>query len=97
MSLRRLATTSLVIAGLAALGAFGTSLIASKREAYAHITVADIDTDKANGAVETATDADGGRVVAAPAISGASAIAVPWWPERAACGASIARPRIMRF
>ena len=39
--------------------------IASKREAYAHITVADIDTDKASGAVETATDAGGGRVVAA--------------------------------
>jgi saccharopine dehydrogenase (NAD+, L-lysine forming) len=39
--------------------------IASKREAYDHITVADIDLDKANGAVETATGADGGRIVAA--------------------------------
>ena len=39
--------------------------IASKREAYTHITVADIDVDKANGAVATATNAAGGRVVAA--------------------------------
>jgi saccharopine dehydrogenase-like NADP-dependent oxidoreductase len=39
--------------------------IASKREAYDHITVADIDLDKAEGAVETATDAEGGRIVAA--------------------------------
>ncbi len=39
--------------------------IASKREAYEHITVADIDLDKAEGAVATATNADDGRVVAA--------------------------------
>jgi saccharopine dehydrogenase (NAD+, L-lysine forming) len=39
--------------------------IASKREAYDHITVADIDLEKAEGAVATATDADAGRVLAA--------------------------------
>ena len=39
--------------------------IASKREAYDHITVADIEIAKADGAVSTATRAEGGRVVAA--------------------------------
>ena len=39
--------------------------IASKREAYSHITVADIEIAKADGAVSTATSAEGGRVVAA--------------------------------
>jgi saccharopine dehydrogenase (NAD+, L-lysine forming) len=39
--------------------------IASKRPAYTHLTVADIDLDKAVAAVATATAAEGGRVVAA--------------------------------
>jgi saccharopine dehydrogenase-like NADP-dependent oxidoreductase len=39
--------------------------IASKRAAYAHITVADIDVGKAETSVETASDSDGGRIVAA--------------------------------
>ncbi len=39
--------------------------IASHRKAYQHITVADIDIDKATAAVETAVDIDNGRVEAA--------------------------------
>ncbi len=39
--------------------------IASKRPAFAHITVADIDLSKAEAAVGTATDTEGGRVLAA--------------------------------
>ncbi len=39
--------------------------IASHREAYEHITVGDIDLDKAEAAVATAVNADDGRVVAA--------------------------------
>jgi saccharopine dehydrogenase (NAD+, L-lysine forming) len=39
--------------------------IASHREAYSHITVADIDLDKAEEAVDTAVNTEGGRVVAA--------------------------------
>ena len=39
--------------------------IASKREAYSHITVADIDVTKAEGAVATATNAGGDRIVSA--------------------------------
>jgi len=39
--------------------------IASKREAYSHITVADIDVTKAEGAVATATSAEGNRIVSA--------------------------------
>jgi saccharopine dehydrogenase (NAD+, L-lysine forming) len=39
--------------------------IASKREAYTHITVADIDLQKADAAVATATRSENGRVVAA--------------------------------
>jgi saccharopine dehydrogenase-like NADP-dependent oxidoreductase len=39
--------------------------IASTRQAFAHITVADLDVARAQAAVETATDAVGGRVVAA--------------------------------
>jgi len=39
--------------------------IASRREAFEHITVADIDVSKAEAAVATAEDADGGRIEAA--------------------------------
>jgi saccharopine dehydrogenase-like NADP-dependent oxidoreductase len=39
--------------------------IASHREVYRHITVADIDPGRAEDAVATAVDADGGRIVAA--------------------------------
>src|SRR6188472_2560815 len=39
--------------------------IASKREAYSHIAVADIDVTKAEGAVATATSAEGNRIVSA--------------------------------
>ena len=39
--------------------------IASKRAAYAHITVSDIDLGKAEAAVATASDNDTGRIVAA--------------------------------
>jgi saccharopine dehydrogenase (NAD+, L-lysine forming) len=39
--------------------------IASKRPAFAHITVADIDLSKAEAAVGTATNTEGGRVLAA--------------------------------
>ena len=39
--------------------------IASHREVYEHITVADIDIGRAEAAVATAVDADDGRIVAA--------------------------------
>ncbi|MEZ5296741.1 MAG: saccharopine dehydrogenase NADP-binding domain-containing protein [Ilumatobacteraceae bacterium] len=39
--------------------------IAPHREAYDHITVADIDVDKAQAAVETAVNVEGGRIEAA--------------------------------
>ncbi|HZB39970.1 MAG TPA: saccharopine dehydrogenase NADP-binding domain-containing protein, partial [Ilumatobacter sp.] len=39
--------------------------IASHREAYDHITVADIDIERAEEAVATAADTDGGRIEAA--------------------------------
>jgi saccharopine dehydrogenase-like NADP-dependent oxidoreductase len=38
--------------------------IASKRQAYTHITVADIDAERAQHAATHATDTDGGRIVA---------------------------------
>ena len=39
--------------------------IASHREAYDHITVADIDIEQAEAAVDTAVNTDGGRIEAA--------------------------------
>jgi saccharopine dehydrogenase (NAD+, L-lysine forming) len=39
--------------------------IASHREAYDHITIADIDIEKAEAAAETAVNAEGGRIEAA--------------------------------
>ena len=48
-------------------GGVGSAFVAivSKRAAYSHITVADIDITKAEAAVATATDAERGRIAAA--------------------------------
>ncbi|MFZ8999426.1 MAG: saccharopine dehydrogenase NADP-binding domain-containing protein, partial [Ilumatobacteraceae bacterium] len=39
--------------------------IASTRDAYAHITIADIDIERAEAAVETAVNTEDGRIEAA--------------------------------
>jgi saccharopine dehydrogenase (NAD+, L-lysine forming) len=57
--------------------------IASHREAYDHITIADIDIEKAEAAVETAVDTEGGRIVAAT-VDASDEERSPSWPASAA-------------